>query len=118
MEFGGDEAGDQAGETMGGGRVSFCFSLKGERGCVEEIGDLRVELVEPGAPKAWDLRFGDLELMLVSVVIQLCMLFQIILRRMRRVVLTVTPQNSAKTMISGGFSSIAMKVLGVNAETI
>ena len=43
--------------------------------------DLRVELVEPGAPETGDLRFGDLGLMLVFLfhvigrVLQVCMLF-------------------------------------------
>lgn len=32
---------------------------------MKEICDLRVELIEPGAPEAGDLRFRDLELMLV-----------------------------------------------------
>ena len=66
----------------------------------------RVELVEPCTPEAWDLWFRDSNLCLVSI------------EQVASITVGLTPQKRAKTMMIGGLSNMAMKVLGVSADTI
>ena len=108
MEFSGDEAGDQAGEAIGEKRVSFFVSLRGgERVCGGGLG------LTGRARRAKRAKSRGFEVWGSGADVSISVSYD-----NRRVVLTVTPQNRAKTMMSGGFSSIAIKVLGVRAETI